>query len=114
MSGLPTLVSTPEDRRRHPRYPFRLECHYKLFNEGMVTRTGSGRTVNISTQGILFESDHPLPDRGDIVLEIAWPALLDRVRRLKLVVRGRIVRNEGNAIGVRFKAYDFHTKRSKK
>jgi hypothetical protein len=114
MSGLPTLVSTPEDRRLHRRYPIRLQCQYALLDESVRKQTGSGRTMNISTSGILFETDRPLPGRGEIVLEMVWPALLDGVRRLKLVVHGRIVRSEGNAIAVRFTAYDFHTKRSGK
>ena len=114
MAGLQSLVSTPEDRRLHRRYPLRLHVHYKVLDWDVVTQTGSGTTVNISAHGILFESARPLPDRGEIVLEMAWPALLDGVRRLKLVVHGRIVRNEGKAIAVRFTAYDFHTKRSTK
>jgi hypothetical protein len=114
MSDGRLLVQIPEDRRRHRRYPIRLNVNYKLFHLGHVEQTGSGRTANISTGGALFETDRSLPGRGEIVLEIAWPARLDRVGRLKLVVRGRIVRNEGNAIAVRFTAYDFHTKRSSK
>jgi hypothetical protein len=113
MSGLPSLVSTPEDRRRHRRYPIRLECQYTLL-KGIVTQTGSGRTINISTRGVLFEADRPLPERGEIVLELAWPVLLDGVRRLKFVVRGRIVRSDGKSTAVRVTSFDFHTKRSSK
>src|ERR1700730_4651056 len=107
MFGVPSIPPTHDEHRLHRRYPLRLYVHYKLLDRDVVTQTGTGRTVNISTEGILFESDRPLPDRGEIVLELAWPALLDGVRRLKFVVRGRIVRNEGKAIAVRFTAYDF-------
>lgn len=114
MFGVPSIAATPEEHRLHRRYPIRLKVHYKLLHHGIVTETGSGLTRNIGTCGVLFETDRPLPDGGEIVLEMVWPALLDGVRRLKLVVHGRIVRNEGKAIAVRFTAYDFHTKRSSK
>src|ERR1700737_644575 len=114
MFGVPSIAPTLEEHRLHRRYPLHLTVHYKLLHRGIVTATGSGQTRNIGTCGVLFETDRPLPDRGEIMLEMVWPALLDGVRRLKLVVHGRIVRNEGKAIAVRFTAYDFHTKRSTK
>ena len=114
MFGVPSIAPTPEEHRLHRRYPLRLKVHYKLLHQGMVTQTGSGRTVNISTHGVLFEADPPLPERGEIVLEMAWPVLLDGVRRLKFVVHGRIVRNDGKTTAVRVASFDFHIKRSSK
>jgi hypothetical protein len=114
MFGVPSIALIPEEHRRHRRYPIRLKVNYKLLRHGIVTETGSGQTRNIGSCGVLFETDRPLPDGGEIVLEMVWPALLDGVRRLKLVVHGRVVRNEGKATAVRFTAYNFHTRRSTK
>src|ERR1700680_3964711 len=108
----PVVAPSPHDQRRYRRDPIRLEVQYKLLRFGMVKRTGSGRTLNISSHGVLLESEPLLPERGEIVLEREWPFLLDGTRQLKFVVRGRIVRSDGKATAVKFRSYDFRTKRS--
>ena len=88
-------LETPEpDHRLHSRYPIRLDLQYELLNPGRVHRTGSGRTVNISTGEIFFETEDPLPEDGQIDLAMNWPFLLDGACPLKLLVHGHIVRTE--------------------
>ena len=77
----------------------------------MVKQIGSGRTLNISSRGVLFEGEPPLSERAEIVLEMTWPFLLDGIRKLKFVVRGRIVRSDEKGTAVRFTNYDFRTSR---
>ena len=113
MPAGPELVQIPEERRRYHRYPIHLEVRYVLLHLGVVNRIGSGRTVNISTRGVLFEADGPLPDRGKVMLEMTWPFLLDGAHNLKLVVCGRIVRTDGEHIAVRFASHEFRMKASK-
>lgn len=97
------------DQRLHRRYPIALKVEYKLFNKGKTERLGSGRTVNISSGGIFFEPDEPLPPQGRIELILEWPFLLERVCALKLVVRGRIVRSEANGIAIESRQHEFRT-----
>jgi len=85
------------DQRSRGRYPIALELHYKILRGGRVERTGSGRTLNISSGGVLFEADNPLPARGAVELAMKWPFLLNGLCGLKLVMRGRIVRCDANA-----------------
>jgi len=68
----------------------------------------------MSTRGVLFELDPPLPQRGEIVLDIVWPVLLDGVRRLKFVVRGKIVRIDERTAAVRIRSFEFRTRRTTK
>src|ERR1700681_4014625 len=96
--GLP--VKKRLDQRLHRRYPIALKVEYKLLNKGQVERLGSGSTVNISSGGIFFEPDEPLPAQGRIELVLEWPFLLERVCALKLVMRGRIVRSGPAGIAV--------------
>ncbi len=104
------LQATPRpDRRLHTRYPIRLDLQYKLLNQGVVNRTGSGRTLNMGTGGIFFESKRPLPHDDEIDLEMTWPVLLDGVCPLKLIVHGRIVRSDNKGTAVRVRSYDFRT-----
>src|SRR5713226_1202952 len=107
--GIAPLETLRPDQRQHPRYPIRLDLQYKLLNHGPVKRTGSGRTLNISTGGIFFETHDPLPEHGQIDLEMNWPFFLDGACPLKLRVQGRIVRTDATGTAVRLTRYEFRT-----
>jgi hypothetical protein len=105
-------VRLPHDRadqRLNQRYPITLNVEYKLLKKGRVARFGSGRTMNISSGGIYFEVDEPLPGRGRIELAMEWPFLLEGVCALKLVMRGRIVRNDTKGVAVQIVKHEFRT-----
>jgi hypothetical protein len=112
---MPDDVTTSEnrqcDKRLTGRYPISLEVQYKLIDKRRVERIGFGRTLNISSGGLLFEPDHPLPAGGQIELAMKWPILLQGTCCLKLVMRGRIVRrNPHNTVtAVRAESHEFRT-----
>jgi len=99
------------DQRLNGRYPIILELQYKLLNKGRVEHLGAGRTLNISSGGVLFEADGLLPPTGPIELALSWPFLLEGICNLKLVMRGRIVRcdTRSRAIAVKTEYHEFHT-----
>jgi hypothetical protein len=103
------LETQRADQRLHQRYPIILKVEYKLLIKGRVERLGSGRTMNISSGGIFFESDEPLPTRGRIELAMEWPFLLEGVCALKLVMRGRIVRHDPKGVAVQIAKHEFRT-----
>lgn len=105
--------SAPPDHRARGRYPICLDLQYKLLRGSRVEQAGTGKTVNISSGGVLFETDDWLPPRGSVELALEWPFLLQGVCSLKLVMRGRIVRSESNgrAIAVRADFHEFRTAR---
>jgi hypothetical protein len=72
---------------------------------------GCGRTLNISSRGVLLETDQLLPPTGVVELAIQWPFLLHEVCSLKLVMRGRIVRRDyqTKATAVRAEFHEFRT-----
>lgn len=102
-------VENRHDQRLHRRYPITLKVEYKLINKGRVERVGTGQTINISSGGIYFEPDTPLPANGPIELVLDWPFLLDKVCGLKLVMRGRIVRRDVNGIAIEARQHEFRT-----
>ena len=87
----------PADHRSRGRYPISLELQYKVLRGGRVEQTGTGRTLNISSGGVLFETEDQLPRRGRVELAMQWPFLLQGTCGLKLVMRGHIVRSAGNS-----------------
>ena len=99
------------DQRLNGRYPITLELQYKLLNKGRVEHLGVGRTLNISSGGVLFQADGILPPTGPIELALTWPFLLEGICNLKLVMRGRVVRCDAGsrAIAVKAEYHEFHT-----
>jgi len=102
-------TENPSDRRSKRRYPIHLEVQYKLLRHRRVERLGLGRTLNISSGGVLFEADGLLPTSGPIELALNWPFLLHGSCNLKLVMRGRIVRANDKAIAIKAEFHEFRT-----
>ena len=88
---------TPRERRDSCRYPIDLPVEFQIW-EGSALKTGYGRTVNLSTDGILFECDPPLVVGAQIEIQIIWPASTLPVR---LFISGETVRTEANRCAVR-------------
>ena len=104
------LLETPRsDQRLHRRYAISLDVQYKLRNNGEVTRFGTGKTSNISSSGIFFQTGGVLPTDGEIELLMKWPFFLDGDCPLKLVVQGRIVRSDANGTAVQALRHEFRT-----
>jgi hypothetical protein len=105
------VETNSSDQRLNGRYPITLELQYKLLNKGRVEHLGAGRTLNISSGGVLFEADGVLPPTGPIELALSWPFLLEGICNLKLVMRGRIVRCDidSRVIAVKAEYHEFHT-----
>jgi hypothetical protein len=97
------------DRRGDRRYEIRLDMRWKLVRRRRVLESGSGRTVDFSSSGVLFEPGRQLPYGLNVELSISWPVLLHNVAPLQLVVHGRIVRSEKNRTAIRMSQHEFRT-----
>ncbi len=98
------------DRRFGMRFPIDSALDYRILRQGRILRNGQGRTVNISSSGVLFESDGRLAPGETVELSIAWPARLHDNAPIQLHVRGKTVRVSGTMAAVRIASYDFRTK----
>jgi hypothetical protein len=97
------------ERRSDRRYDLTLNVRWKLIRRRRVLDSGTGKTVDVSSGGLLFETDRNLPSGLNIELSIAWPVLLHNVAPLQLVVAGRVVRTAGQRVGVRMTQHEFRT-----
>jgi hypothetical protein len=97
------------DRRRDRRYPIPLELRWKLIRRKRVLDTGVGRTLDLSSGGLLFESGRQMTPGLNVELAISWPALLHNVAPMQLIVHGRIVRSDGARIAIRIVQHEFRT-----
>jgi hypothetical protein len=97
----------PSERRSRQRFQLALAVEYRLLGKG--ERCGSGKTRNISSTGVLFEVADRQPFSGSIELIVSWPCVLDGACALKLLMKGRVVRNEGKGIAIESSQYEFRT-----
>jgi PilZ domain len=105
MQGLKPFKG-PELRRR-TRFPIELGARYAV--HGRQEAEGTGRTVNISSQGVLITSAHQVSPGTSIRVVIEWPILIGNVCPLALHIYGRVVRSDRGLIAVRFSTQELRT-----
>jgi hypothetical protein len=100
-----------QDRRSHRRYPVELGVHYEVFRNRETVRNGSGKTVNLSTGGVLFSANQALPSGLDVALRIDWPTGSPAVPLLELQILGRVVWSSMTVNAVTVSSYEFRIRR---
>jgi hypothetical protein len=104
--------SAQADRRHSDRFPIEREVKYRVLNKRSGEEVGDGKTINISSSGVLFTVEHMLLPGRRMELAISWPAQLNNKTALKLVARGRVVRFEGGLAAIEIQQYEFRTQGS--
>ncbi len=97
------------DRRQSDRFPIEREVRYRVLNKRGGEETGDGKTLNISSSGVLFTTQHVLLPGRRLEVAISWPAQLNNRTALKLVARGRVVRFEDGRAAIEILQYEFRT-----
>jgi c-di-GMP-binding flagellar brake protein YcgR len=97
------------DRRHSDRFPIEREVRYRVLNKQSGDETGDGKTINISSSGVLFASQQKLPPGRRMELFISWPAHLNDKCALQLVARGRVVRSDKGRAAIEIQQYEFRT-----
>ena len=98
-----------QDRRAADRFPIEREVRYKILNRKSADEVGVGKTINMSSNGVLFSTEEYLLPGKRLELSISWPAQLDAKVCLKLVARGRVVRSEERRAAIEIHQYEFRT-----
>lgn len=99
------------DRRSAVRFPIEQDVRYKVFNRNSI-EVGSGKTVNMSSNGVLFTTERNLSPGERLEVAVNWPAHLDNKCPLKLVTTGRVVRCEDGRAAIAIERYEFRTQGS--
>jgi PilZ domain len=97
------------ERRHSDRFPIEREVRYQVINKRGSEEAGEGRTINMSSAGVLFTSQQVLVPGRRVELSISWPAQLNDKCALKLVARGRVVRFEEGRTAIEIQQYEFRT-----
>jgi hypothetical protein len=104
--------SSQAERRHSDRFPIEREVRYRVLNKRGGEEAGDGRTINISSSGVLFTTGQMLLPGRRLELSISWPVQLDNKCALKLVARGRVIRLEPGRTAIEIQQYEFRTQSS--
>ncbi|MBZ5576271.1 MAG: PilZ domain-containing protein [Acidobacteriia bacterium] len=110
----PTTQQQPDKqrsiRRSQRRYPIRVDLKYRILDGDQTVSRGSGRSVNLSSSGILFEADGAIKPGELIELALTWPARLNDKVGLTLLIVARTLREDWNGIAAVNLRYEFRTR----
>jgi hypothetical protein len=102
------------ERRGSKRFAIEQEALYKILDHrAAVPESGTGKTLDISSGGVLFETVQRLRSGKRVELSVNWPALLEGGCPLKFVAVGRVVRAEERCAAMHIEQYEFRTRRTK-
>jgi hypothetical protein len=101
-------VARVTERRCHRRYPIVADLKYALLRRNQVVQCGHGRTLNLSSYGVLFLSELALPPGMRVSLSIALPVRFNGEAESRLCVMGRTVRRDDRATAVTFERRTLH------
>ena len=97
------------ERRSSGRFPICQEVVYTLLDGKARSERLAGRTVDMSSGGILFTTAGTIHPGKRLEVAVNWPARLDGTCRLKLVAMGRVVRSEQDRAAIAIEHYEFRT-----
>ena len=100
------------NRRDTDRFAIEREVRFKVLNRKGGDETGIGKTINLSSNGVLFTTDRRVVTGKNVEVSISWPAQLNSTIPLKLVARGRVVRSEDGSAAVEIQHSEFRTSKS--
>lgn len=95
-----------ENRRGAERYSIQRDVRWRL-KADRTRDTAAGRTLNISSSGVLFASDISVPVGKLVEVAISWPVSPDGEGELQLIASGRVVRCAAGQVAVHFDHREF-------
>lgn len=98
------------ERRKKTRYPLQLSVYYQSASSRILV-SGAGRTLNISSGGLLIASPQPVCEGIRLRLKLVWPCALDDLTPLQLIADSTVVRSSASQFAVTLARYQFRTSR---
>jgi PilZ domain-containing protein len=98
-----TEAGNSAERRSRQRYPIRMPLFCRVLHKGFTTTLGE--TINMSSSGLLFSTNEPVPAHATLELYIEWPAASRDGGLLKLEVFAKTVRSEGNLVAAEMRSH---------
>ena len=100
----------PSERRVTSRFPVQQEIRYHLLQPRSGSLSGVGKTLDVSSGGVLFTTTERLPAGRMVEIAMHWPARLNGTCPLQFVATGRVIRSDQGTAAVRIQRYEFRTR----
>jgi hypothetical protein len=97
------------ERRASERFPIARDLRYRVLNKRGNEEGGEGKTVNMSSSGLLFHAGQMLLPGRRLEVAVSWPAQLNSKCALKFVARGRVVRFSDGEVALEIQQHEFRT-----
>jgi len=97
------------ERRNKRRFPIQLDVLYRVFDRRTQLAVGVGKTVDISSSGVVFRAEVDLIIGARVEVSTSWPALLNGQYQMRWVVYGNIVRSGGGLTACTIERCEFRT-----
>jgi hypothetical protein len=100
---MPSTGFNLSERRSKVRYRYALDLQYRALGKRKQV-SGVGRTINLSSRGVLIEvpSNHQVTKGLQLEVSMDWPVLLDGLIPLQLQGIGRVMRSDPSSFAVSF------------
>jgi hypothetical protein len=92
--------------RNAGRFPLQCEMSFRLMDKQQEP-AGKGRTVNMSSRGLLFYTDKKLAVGEPIEVTVRWPFQSGHECATDLIGRGKVVRARGGMVAVSIEKCEF-------
>ena len=107
-------LAAAAERRASKRFAIEQEVLYKVIDHRVTApESGVGKTLDISSGGVLFETPQRLRPGKRIEVSVNWPAQLEGGCPLKFVAVGRVVRADEKTAAMQMEQHEFRTRRTK-
>ena len=100
------------DRRMKRRFNIEQTLRYRLLYGNRASEAGAGKTLNISSSGVWFTTENALATGLPVELSMSWPARLNGVCAMKLMIYGCVVRSDHDGAALAVERYEFRTQRT--
>jgi len=97
------------ERRNKQRFPIQLDVLYRVYERRTQLAAGVGRTVDISSSGLVFRTENDLGIGARVEVSTAWPVLLHGHDPMRWVVYGNVVRSGGGVTACTIQRCEFRT-----
>lgn len=101
--------SSERERRLKRRFHIEQEVKYKMLYGQRIAETGTGKTLNISSNGVWFTTESMLTTGMPVEISMNWPVLLNDSCAMKLMIYGCVVRSNEKGAAVAIERYEFRT-----
>ena len=97
------------ERRQKQRFPIQLDVLYRVYERRTEIALGIGKTIDISSSGLVFQAQNEIPVGSRLEVSATWPALLHGNQSMRWVVFGNVVRSASGVTAVTIERCEYRT-----